>query len=519
MDNKENIEWMRYKQDIERTFRKEKKQDKPKTARIGERNPSDGTYKTKKLNGRFERGIKTSNGGTNTDQIVRGIPGDNNIHRLDWRNTRSSVQSTTSKQRIVFVYIYSKIEKTKRNFYVAGSFEPIKIKELTCPADGWIASATISLLKGVYYINAKYIKVNTNPDSKLNYEENETYILQYRSDGRPLVKITSDKLIPMFFVGKSYWWCPPTMPVYDVVETGPNIKTAYKIANDFVEPFSGNVVFSDLGQGFISRVDTLYSGVWQGEIQGNKVNVSPLPAEVTLNRNAITSNQQNTDYVLDIEVSEANYSIFGREGKVYKRIHDSTPTDFNYKDIYLMTKPLQISDDGKSAIFAKIDYRKIQQGYNFSTTVNFTFTLFSNFEKGANISSGVNFDKANFDTAGFNKIFGDESSDPDFFYRDYNYWGTGFGRNMYDAGIVAFSNTGIPVNLVSWHKSTFYRIKSIGEIYSATAGIGKAELDYWEMVGEEGKLKFKKGLKTIKIKSYKIKPDNTITLHGVSFCP
>ena len=208
--------------------------------RIGKRNPNDGTYEARRANGNIERAIRTSNGGTTTNQIVRGIQADNNLWGLDWRNVAQPRPTPPDdKIKINFVYLYSKIEsiagETLRYFYVAGTIKPAKIKELTCTPE-WNISAHINLKKDGYFINVKYSKPRIDPESKLIYAEDETYIIQYRSDKKTAQKIKSEKTLPLHYVGGCLWWCPPTIPFYGSnsasdgnVQNGVVYKTVYDL--------------------------------------------------------------------------------------------------------------------------------------------------------------------------------------------------------------------------------------------------------------------------------------------------
>lgn len=127
--NEDTLAQLKYEQELKRLLSKEKGKEKPGDANIGKRNPTDGTYETRRANGSIERGIRTSNGGTTTDQIVRGIQGDG-VWGLDWRNVaqRPTVNLEPTKYHFVAICaVYNDGFSEIKKWVIAGG---AKVKQI-----------------------------------------------------------------------------------------------------------------------------------------------------------------------------------------------------------------------------------------------------------------------------------------------------------------------------------------------------------------------------------------------------
>lgn len=125
-DINEIIDGLRFRQELKKSGSAPSEE-----VRIGKRNPHDGTYETRRANGNIERGILASNGGTTTNQIVRGIQSDGNLWGLDWRNIaqpRRTPPSTPVKYNFVAVCgVYNDSYSEIKKWVVAGGAKTTQI--------------------------------------------------------------------------------------------------------------------------------------------------------------------------------------------------------------------------------------------------------------------------------------------------------------------------------------------------------------------------------------------------------
>lgn len=176
--------------------------------RIGRRNPSDGTYEARRSNGDTQRGIRTSNGATTTNQIVRGIPSDNGIWGLDWRNIAANPISKKVKPKYRIAILYSYVTEVpsageKRVFFVGGASKPIELpKEFYCEPNKTFDGYCF-LKNGVYYVDIYY----HDPNGKR--EDNR--LVQWDSKSKKAKKFDEKWLSYLNYLGHGQWSNPLAM--------------------------------------------------------------------------------------------------------------------------------------------------------------------------------------------------------------------------------------------------------------------------------------------------------------------